>query len=618
MGLPMATHAAHTGHRVFAVDIAGTARRAARAVQGIEVVPTPADAAERAPVVFTCLPSANAVRAVYLGDAGIVASARPGLLTCDCSTIDPAVAGTIRNGLEARGARHLDAPIFGVPKDAQDAQIFFAVSGRESDAADIAPLLRAMSRGHRYVGGGGTACTIKALQNGLGNAHAVATGEVLALCKRLGLDVTKFIDVVIEAGGLGCSKYFEAYALPAAQGTDSGGGRLHIGAKDAALARDLARQMSLDLPILEAAADAFAAAMDAGWAGGGVHRRITNHRATGAGRWSSVQGGVMEISCAFAPTLDTPDHVMLAEELGFRRAWVFDTPAVQLEVWSTLALAAVRTERIELGAGVLIPGLRHVMVTASGVATLAGLAPNRFVVGLGTGFSARFALGRKPHRWDFVAEYTRQLKGLLAGETVEVDGAQIRMLHGKGQAPARPLRVPIVLATAGPRGEAVARELADGIFTVIPVRGFAWQAHLVQGTVLDPGESFDSPRVLAAAGAGASVVFHRAWDRPAPGRPTLDQLEGGREWREHIESIDPKVRHLHTHEGHLTFLNDIDRKVINGDLVRDLTFSGEAEVLRARIDDLGVRGVTEIAFQPAGPDVPRELQAFARMAGVAG
>ena len=266
MGLPMATNAANAGHRVFAVDVADAACRAAAAVPGIEVVPSPAVAARRAPVVFTCLPSAEAVRSVYLRDSGIAASARPGLLTCDCSTIDPSVARSIRDELEAHGARHLDAPIFGSPQQAREAQVFFAVSGHESDLAAIAPVLETMSRGHRYVGGDGAACTIKALQNGLGMVHAAATGEVLALCRRLGLDVMTFIDVVVEARGLGCSKYFEDYARHAAEGTDSGSGRLYIAAKDAALARDLGRQASLGLPILEASADAFAAAMEAGWA----------------------------------------------------------------------------------------------------------------------------------------------------------------------------------------------------------------------------------------------------------------------------------------------------------------------------------------------------------------
>jgi hypothetical protein len=42
-----------------------------------------------------------------------------------------------------------------------------------------------------------------------------------------------------------------------------------------------------------------------------------------------------------------------------------------------------------------------------------------------------------------------------------------------------------------------------------------------------------------------------------------------------------------------------------------------AAALRARMDQLAGRGVTEVAFQPAGPDIPRELTAFAGMAGLA-
>lgn len=76
------------------------------------------------------------------------------------------------------------------------------------------------------------------------------------------------------------------------------------------------------------------------------------------------------------------------------------------------------------------------------------------------------------------------------------------------------------------------------------------------------------------------------------------------------------MRHIHTHEGHLTFVNDIDRDIITGDLIEQYTFSGEADALRARIKELEAKGVTEIAFQPAGPDIPRELRAFAEMAGI--
>ena len=93
----------------------------------------------------------------------------------------------------------------------------------------------------------------------------------------------------------------------------------------------------------------------------------------------------MDISCAFAPVPDTPDHIALAERLGYRRSWVYDTPASQLDVWMTLARAAERTRRIELGTGVLIPSLRHVMVTAAAIAGLVALAPGRVNVGIGSG-----------------------------------------------------------------------------------------------------------------------------------------------------------------------------------------------------------------------------------------
>ncbi|MCA1837817.1 MAG: LLM class flavin-dependent oxidoreductase, partial [Actinobacteria bacterium] len=54
----------------------------------------------------------------------------------------------------------------------------------------------------------------------------------------------------------------------------------------------------------------------------------------------------MDVSCAFATALDSPDNIALAERLGYHRAWVYDTPQQSPDVWMTLALAAQRTERI--------------------------------------------------------------------------------------------------------------------------------------------------------------------------------------------------------------------------------------------------------------------------------
>src|SRR3954452_3940176 len=135
------------------------------------------------------------------------------------------------------------------------------------------------------------------------------------------------------------------------------------------------------------------------------------------------------LSCAFPSALDTPDHIAFAEQLGYARAWCYDSPALYADVWMTLALAAERTTRIQLGPGVLVPHLRHVMTNAAAIATLASLAPGRVVVGVGAGLTARLALGQRPLRWDDVALYIRALRALLRGEEVEWEGATIQMRH---------------------------------------------------------------------------------------------------------------------------------------------------------------------------------------------
>ena len=101
----------------------------------------------------------------------------------------------------------------------------------------------------------------------------------------------------------------------------------------------------------------------------------------------------MKISAQFATSLDSPEHIAIAERLGYDRAWLFDTPHESPDVWMMLALAATRTHTIGLGPGVLVPTLRHPMVNASAAAALSALAPGRVAVAFGTGFAGARALG---------------------------------------------------------------------------------------------------------------------------------------------------------------------------------------------------------------------------------
>src|SRR5512139_1857609 len=141
----------------------------------------------------------------------------------------------------------------------------------------------------------------------------------------------------------------------------------------------------------------------------------------------------LKMSCAFATSEESPEHARIAEELGYERAWFYDSPALYPDVWVQLCRAAERTDRIGLGPGVLVPALRHPMANAAGIASLVSLAgQDRVAVGIGSGFTGRLTLGVRPSPWNEVAEYVRVLKGLLRGEVVRYGGAVIEMLHDPG------------------------------------------------------------------------------------------------------------------------------------------------------------------------------------------
>jgi len=113
----------------------------------------------------------------------------------------------------------------------------------------------------------------------------------------------------------------------------------------------------------------------------------------------------IELSCACATSPESREHARIAEALGYRRAFLFDSPALYPDVWVQLCRAAECTERIGLGPGVLVPSLRHPMTNAAAIATLAGLAgAARVVVGVGSGFTGRMTMCQGAMRWSDVAD----------------------------------------------------------------------------------------------------------------------------------------------------------------------------------------------------------------------
>jgi 5,10-methylenetetrahydromethanopterin reductase len=323
----------------------------------------------------------------------------------------------------------------------------------------------------------------------------------------------------------------------------------------------------------------------------------------------------MEVSCAFPTALDSPDNIVLAEQIGYARAWVYDTPQQSPDVWMTLALAASRTERIGLGPGVLVPSLRHPMVNAAATATLVDLAPGRVAISFGTGFSGRRAMGYGAITWSYMDAYIRAYRGLLNGEVVEWEGAQMQMLHPDGHAPVRPVDVPILIAALGPKGHKVAKELGDGLYVTLQlpefVREYSWVPYLVWGTVLDEDEPVDSEHARLSAGPGWALAYHGAYEFGGPA--AVRELPGGPEWLDVVDRSAADQRHLAVHTGHCVHLGPADEAAWQAGghaMLRDVTMSGTREEIRRRLDEVAAQGVTEVVFQPCGPDPRAELERF--------
>lgn len=321
----------------------------------------------------------------------------------------------------------------------------------------------------------------------------------------------------------------------------------------------------------------------------------------------------LRLSCALPPSAAIAEQARLAEQLGYHRVWVFESPALHGDPWIALSRIAAATERIGLGNGIAVAGLRHPVVTAAAAASIAETAPGRLTVAFGTGHTARRTMGRRPVRVADLVREVRQVRSLLAGEVVDIDGQPCQLLQLPGFGPDRPIEVPVWLAASGPRVTAAARELdVPGVLvTGLPDRSWPECALLRFGTVLRPGEDHTTPRVIDAAGPGWASIVHSTWEHdPA----MVEGLPGGEHWRADIEARRPHgQQHLDVHQGHLTTLTDRDRDlaVAAGPALLEPGWTGTPARIRDRAAHAAAAGVTEIVYVPTWPDVAAELTAYA-------
>lgn len=352
----------------------------------------------------------------------------------------------------------------------------------------------------------------------------------------------------------------------------------------------------------------------------------------------------MEFGIGIATSSESWRLAERAEALGFTHAWFYDTQMITADCFTAMGAAAVKTSRIRLGTGVLVPSNRIAAVTANAFATLNGMAPGRIDFGVGTGFSARRAMGLGAMKLAEMEEYIRVIYGLLNEETVEtsIEGKRRKLRFLNPDAGLFNLKDPVRLHVSayGPKSQALVGRLgaawktfiADvpGALGAIEEMKGAWAeagrpagdlyaSAWVCGCVLQPGETADSPRAMRQAGPRAAVLLHRAADEDMEGWQNTSavpesvkaSIDGYLEVARRFEP--PDARYLMNHRGHFVFVKPEEKPFVTGELIRRTTFTATEQEIKQRVEALRDAGWSQLVF-PITPGEEDAIEDWARIA----
>lgn len=330
---------------------------------------------------------------------------------------------------------------------------------------------------------------------------------------------------------------------------------------------------------------------------------------------SDVSGASLEFgfSIGFDPPWERQiEKAKLAERCGFRHAWAWDTHILMQEAYVLLTLLAVNTERLTLGTCVTHVGPRQPDVTASLFATLQNVSDGRMLCGIGRGDSAVRIRKARPANLAEVEEAVRVVRGLTAGEEIDIEGTPVRFEWGSGR------RVPILVGAYGPKALRLAGRIGDGVIIQIADPVFVeWAMRFVREGAEESGRSLDGFHVQCAAPAWIDQDRDHArnevrWFPALVGNHVADML------RHHdpdtlpddlVEFIRERGEYdyrEHTRQGteHASYVTD--------EIVDRFTLIGEAADCRAKLERLAGAGVTEFNVYTAVSNPEALIEGFGR------
>lgn len=261
MGRSMCGHLLSAGHEVKVYTRTKASAESVLAA-GAQWCDTPGEVAADSEFVFTIVGFPADVRAVYLGQDGLVGRAAPGTVLVDMTTSEPGLAVEIHRAAAARGVSALDAPVSGGDLGAKNAALAIMVGGEQEPFDRTVPLFEKMGKNIRLMGGPGAGQHTKMSNQVLIAGTMIGVVESLLYAVKSGLDVDAVIDV-IGSGAAGSWSINNLGRKIARDDYDPGFFIKHF-VKDMGIALAEARKMGIALPGLALAEQLYVAAMAQG------------------------------------------------------------------------------------------------------------------------------------------------------------------------------------------------------------------------------------------------------------------------------------------------------------------------------------------------------------------
>jgi 3-hydroxyisobutyrate dehydrogenase-like beta-hydroxyacid dehydrogenase len=166
---------------------------------GMRFAATPREAAAASDIVFSIVTDAAAVRAVALGEDGIIAGLKDSGIYVDMSTIAPDASRAVSAEFAQKRRTMLDAPISGSPVTLAQGNASLMVGGDRAAFERALPVLQAIGPKVTYIGASGLAVQMKISVNLLLMVEVIAFGEAIALAEKGGVGREIAVEAVLKS-----------------------------------------------------------------------------------------------------------------------------------------------------------------------------------------------------------------------------------------------------------------------------------------------------------------------------------------------------------------------------------------------------------------------------------